>query len=84
MTLKLINNFNKKEYLFEAFDIKDSKNFYHFSIRLKDNMAEGEYTYYLYDEDDRLLASSLLQIGDYKPSNNVYTTENNGYKIYQG
>ena len=84
MVLKLINNMTKQEFQYLVYDIKDSKNFYHFSIRLKGVEPEGEFTYYLYDDDERLLASSLLQVGDYKPNNTVYTTDNNGYKYYQG
>lgn len=84
MLLKLIHNLTKKEYEFPAFDIKDSRNFYHFSLRLKSKMPEGEYTYTLYDDKGVELASSLLQIGEYTPSNRIYTTDNNGYKCYEG
>lgn len=84
MLLKLINNFNKKEYEFDAFDVNDSRNFYHFSIMLPEGMEDGEYTYFLYGEKGKLLASSLLQIGDYKPTNTVYTNNNNGYTVYDG
>lgn len=84
MILKLKNNFNKKEYEFPAFDIKDSRIFYHFSIKLPEGIEDGEYTYFLEDDEGVLLASSLLQIGDYKQTNTVYTTDNNGYKVYNG
>lgn len=84
MRLKIVNNFNKKEYNYKAFDVKDTRNFYHFSIMLNGNEEEGEYTYTLYGDDDEVLASSLLQIGDYTPTNTVYTNNNNGYTVYEG
>lgn len=84
MTLKMVNNFSKKEYIFDAFDIKDSKNFYHFSIRFNQKMDEGEYNYYLIGDDNKILATSLLQIGDYAEEKKTYTNENNGYKQYNG
>ena len=84
MVLKLINNFNKKEYEFDAFDVNDSRNFYHFSIMLPEGMDDGEYTYILYDDKGKQLASSLLQIGDYRPNNTVYTSPKNNYITYDG
>ena len=82
MKLKLVNNFNKKEYEFEGFDVKDSRNFYHFSIKLKEGMQDGEYTYILFDDEEKVLATSLLQIGDFIPENKVYKNENNSYTVY--
>ena len=49
-------------------------------------MEDGEYTYYLKD-GDKLLATGLLQIGDYKRDENVntkYNDNNNGYIVYDG
>lgn len=84
MVLKLVHNLTKKEYEFVAFDILDSRIFYHFSIRLKEEMDEGEYNYYLLDDDGKVLSQSVLQIGDYQRNDKVYTTENNGFKSYNG
>ena len=55
-------------------------------ISLIDGMEDGEYTYYLKDGDE-LLATGLLQIGDYKRDENVnteYNDNNNGYIVYDG
>lgn len=84
MKLKIKNNYNKKEYEYTAFDIKDSRNYYHFSIKLNGQEDEGEYTYFLLDDDGKLLSSSLLQIGDYQRNNTTYTNDNNGFKVYNG
>lgn len=84
MKLKLTNNFNKKEYEFDVVDTKDSRNFYHIAIRFNEPMSEGEYTYTLVDDEDKVLATSLLQIGNYVPENKTYINKNNNYTVYNG
>ena len=84
MTLKLFNNVTKKEYTFENLvDAMTSRIWYTFDITLQPDMDDGEYTYTLYDEQDVVKASGLLQVGDYKPKNNTYTAQTqNGYIQY--
>lgn len=86
MILEIINNLTKNTVNFTVDDLKDSALFYHFDISLVDGMEDGEYTYYLKD-GDKLLATGLLQIGDYKRDENVnteYNGNNNGYIVYDG
>lgn len=48
-------------------------------------MDDGEYTYTLYDEQNTVKATGLLQVGDYVPNNNTYTAQTqNGYVQYNG
>lgn len=84
MKLKIIHNVTKQEFEYTAFDICDSRIFYHFSIRLNGDEPEGEFNYYLLDDDGKVLSQSVLQIGDYQRNDKVYTTENNGFKSYNG
>lgn len=83
MLLKLTNNLTKKVYNFDNLDDKlTSRLFYTFDITLQDDMDDGEYTYQLFD-DENIVASGLIQIGDYTQNNNTYTpTEQNGYIQY--
>lgn len=84
MTLKLVNNVSKKEYEFNVTDVGDSKMYYHFeNFTLEDGMDDGEYNYFLFDNDDNLVAQGLVQIGNYVPQNTI-TYENNKttYKQY--
>ena len=86
MKLEIIHNLSKNTVNFTVDDLKDSALFYHFDISLVDGMEDGEYTYYLKD-GDTLLATGLLQIGDYKRDENVntkYNDNNNGYIVYDG
>lgn len=82
MTLKLINNLDKNEYVFTVSDKETSRLFFHFNIKLKRNMPDGEYTYTLLDGDDEI-ATGLLQIGNYAAPSTAYT-KNNTYKQYKG
>lgn len=85
MKLRLKNNVDKKEYEFTVEDLEDSGMFWHFNINLYENMNDGEYSYFLYDEDN-LVAEGLLQIGNFEISveeQHTYNNENN-YIQYQG
>lgn len=82
MTLKLINNLDKNEYVFTVSDKETSRMFFHFTLNLKKNMADGEYTYVLTDEGEEV-ATGLLQIGNYAAPSTAYT-KNNTYKQYKG
>lgn len=86
MKLKLFNNVTKKEYTFDKLEDKlTSRIWYTFDITLLPNMDDGEYTYTLYDDQDVVKATGLLQVGDYTPNNNSYTAEShNGYIQYNG
>lgn len=86
MTLKLFNNVTKKEYTFGDLEDKlTSRLWYTFDITLQPGMDDGEYTYTLYDDQNVVKATGLLQVGDYKPNNNTYTAQTqNGYIQYQG
>lgn len=63
-----------------------SRLFYTFDITLPQNMADGEYTYTLYDEQDVVKATGLLQVGEYTPEKTTYNNdaikEQNGYVQY--
>ena len=86
MKLEIIHSLSKNTVNFTVDDLKDSALFYHFDITLIDGMEDGEYTYYLKDGDE-VLATGLLQIGDYKRDENVntkYNDNNNGYIVYDG
>ncbi len=86
MTLKIKNNLTNRELEFlNLDDLETSRLYYTFDITLSEVMEEGEYTYTLLDENE-IIASGLLQIGDYVPKTEQYTaqTNNNGYITYNG
>ena len=82
MKLRLKNNVDKKEYEFTVEDLEDSGMFWHFHINLYENMNDGEYSYFLYDEDN-LVAEGLLQIGSYEIKSEEKHTYNNNQEYIQ-
>lgn len=86
-SITLINNLTKEEY--QYIDLIDNNNgifslYYSFEIDVS-NLIDGEYTLYLYDEDNTLIQTELVQIGDYINKNTSYTYNNNKkYVTYNG
>lgn len=76
MKLTFKNNTDKKSYDFNVTDLSDSGMFYHFdSITLPSGIPDGDYNYYLYDENDKLVAEGLCQIGTYTEHTKKYEKE---------
>lgn len=88
MLLKLTNNLSKLNLSYEVRDFHTSNIFFHFELKLQNNLegvktediVEGEYTYELFDGDKKV-AEGLLQIGDYVKENKEYNNEKK-YKVY--
>lgn len=87
MKLEIIHNLSKKVTVLENLEDKKSSGlFYSFDISLDGSYEDGEYTYRLM-KDDRILATGLLQIGDYERDTNVNTEYKNNEKdiiVYNG
>lgn len=83
MILKLINTVTKQEYIYEVEDRKKSNIYFNFQFELNDDMAEGEYNYYVYEEEN-ILAQGLLRYGDYKTENKAYNNTNDEFVQYRG
>lgn len=89
MFLRITNNLTKMTYDLRGIeDKKTSKLFYVLDVRVPSiNIEEGEYTYELFDDEEKVIAQGLLQYGDYKRDENVnteYNDNNNGYIVYDG
>lgn len=87
MRLELTNNLSKITKILDK--IEDKKNsglFYSFDISLDGSYEDGEYTYKLIDEE-KVVATGLLQIGDYERDMNINTEYENNKKdiiVYNG
>lgn len=83
MQLKLINNLTKNTIdLGEIDDKMVSALFYSFDITLPDGVKDGEYTYELYENGNKV-STGLVQIGDYKQeSGKEYNENKKGYIVY--
>lgn len=84
MIFKLTNTLSNKEYEFNVEDNKISKTFFSFTLTLPNGMDEGEYNFYVIDEDGSILSQGLLRYGDYKTENKAYNSQNKTFKQYRG
>lgn len=86
MKLVLINSVDKKKYEFSVTDAEDSGMFYHFTdIQLPSGIDDGQYDYSLYDDEDELVATGIVQIGTFVEEQAEYTgSTSQTYIQYQG
>lgn len=84
MRLSITNNTTKRVIYDEIVeDLGGNRNFYKFSINLPSDVEDGEYTYDLYNENE-LIATGLIQVGDYKNDNFSYKNNKKEYISYNG
>lgn len=84
MELILENKVSKTQTVITGLtDLCTSALFYQFNIILPSGMLDGEYEYNLMDGQN-IIATGVLQIGDYTPSKETYNNTNNGYTVYGG
>lgn len=82
MKLVLKNNVDKKSFTYDNIeDLEKSRLNFCFAITPQEGMAEGEYNYFLYD-DDKFITSGILQFGDFIPEATIHHQTNNGFKQY--
>lgn len=83
MDLKLTNQLSKVEYTLTGLtDLQTSRLYYMFDITLPEGMLDGQYSYQLIDDDNKVVATGILQVGDYVPEVTVHNTEKKGYIVY--
>ena len=87
MRLELTSNLTKITKILDNIEDKNiSGLFYSFDISLDGSYKDGEYTYRLIDEE-KVVATGLLQIGDYERDMNINTEYDNNKKdiiVYNG
>ena len=85
MILELVNNLDKSRVQLTINDPQFSRLFISGTVQLPEGLSDGEYTYFLTDNNN-ILAQGLLQIGNYvQPDKTEYTiSANTEYIQYQG
>ena len=74
------NGITHKEFEYSVTDLNESSIFYTFNINIPESYDDGEYEYTLKDDLDKIVATGLLRVGDYKTENKEYN--NNKDKKY--
>lgn len=81
MKILLKNGITKRNFEYNVADLNESCIYYVFNLNIPEEMDDGEYTYTLKDDGDKILATGLMRIGDYKQENTQYN--NKDKKIIQ-
>ena len=74
------NGITHKEIEYNVTDLNESSIYYVFNINIPDSIDDGEYTYVLKDNEDKIVATGLIRVGDFKQENKEYN--NNKDKKY--
>lgn len=74
------NNITHRNFEYSVDDLNESSIYYTFNINVPDSMDDGEYNYVLKDNEDKIVTTGLMRIGDYKQENTQYN--NNKDKKY--
>ena len=75
------NGITHKNFEYNVEDLNESSIFYTFNINIPDSLDDGEYEYTLKDNEDKIVATGLIRVGDFKQENKQYI--NNKDKFIQ-
>ena len=84
MKLIIKNGVTHKEFEYSVTDLNESSIYYTFNINIPEEMDDGEYSYILKDDSDKIVATGLMRIGDYKQENTQYNNNKDNKYIQYG
>lgn len=82
MKLLLKNGITKRNFEYNVYDLNESLIYYTFNINIPESYDDGEYEYTLKDDLDKIVATGLMRVGDFKQENTQYIN-NKDKKIIQ-
>ena len=82
MKLLLKNGITKRNFEYNVEDLNESSIFYTFNINIPESLDDGEYNYALKDNEDKIVATGLIRVGDYKTENKEYNNKDKKYIQY--
>ena len=82
MKLIIKNGITHKNFEYNVADLNESQIYYTFNLNIPEEMDDGEYEYTLKDNEDKILATGLMRIGDYKTENKEYNNKDKKYVQY--
>ena len=81
MKIILKNGITHRNFEYSVTDLNESSIYYVFNINFPESLDDGEYNYILKDDGDKIVATGLMRVGDYKTENKEYN--NKDIKIIQ-
>ena len=76
------NGITHKEFEYSVTDLNESSIYYTFNLNIPEEMDDGEYEYTLKDDVDKILATGLMRVGDFKQENKEYNNKDKKYIQY--
>ena len=80
MKLYIKNGITHKNFEYNVEELNESSIYYTFNLNISEEMDDGEYEYTLKDDGEKILATGLIRVGDFKQENKEYN--NNKDKKY--
>ena len=84
MKLLLKNGITHKNFEYSVTDLNESSIYYTFNIDIPGSFDDGEYSYFLKDDGDKIVATGLIRVGDYKTENKEYNNNKDNKYIQYG
>lgn len=78
------NNITHKEFEYNVADLNESCIYYTFNINLPEEMDDGEYNYVLKDDGNKIVATGLIRVGDFKQNNTQYNNNKDNKYVQYG
>ena len=82
MKLIIKNGITHKNFEYNVTDLNESSIYYTFNLNIPEEMDDGEYEYTLKDDGEKILATGLIRVGDYKQNNKQYINNKDKYLQY--
>lgn len=82
MKIILKNGITKRKFEYSVTDLNESSIYYTFNLNIPEEMDDGEYNYVLKDDLDKIVATGLMRIGDYKQENKQYINNKDKFLQY--
>ena len=76
------NNITHKNFEYSVEDLNESSIYYTFNLNIPEEMDDGEYEYTLKDDLNKILATGLMRVGDFKQENKEYNNKDKKYIQY--
>ena len=78
------NNITHRNFEYSVTDLNESSIYYTFNINIPDSLDDGEYSYTLKDDVDKILATGLIRVSDFKQENTQYNNNKDNKYIQYG
>lgn len=76
------NGITNRNFEYNVTDLNESSIYYTFNLNIPDSFDDGEYEYTLKDDLDKIVATGLMRVGDYKQNNKQYINNKDKYIQY--